>query len=112
MADGRGKTYEEMHELAQGRVWTGRQAEGVGLTDRRGGYLAALGEIRKILELDEDRSLALVEAVAEKRRFPLRVEWNMPEQALPRLLRQPLLMARHFEHDRIFALLPFDIRFR
>jgi protease-4 len=42
VADGRKKSYEEVHAMAQGRVWTGEQALGNGLVDRLGGIPEAI----------------------------------------------------------------------
>ncbi|MBR4129104.1 MAG: S49 family peptidase, partial [Bacteroidaceae bacterium] len=36
VADGRGMTKEAVNEIAQGRVWTGQQALGIGLVDELG----------------------------------------------------------------------------
>lgn len=46
-AEGRGRTPEEIHTVAQGRVWTGRQALGKGLVDVLGGLEAALTAARE-----------------------------------------------------------------
>ncbi|KAL7566772.1 hypothetical protein ACA910_019369 [Epithemia clementina (nom. ined.)] len=40
--EGRGLSPETVHELAQGKVWTGRQAKEVGLLDEIGGFERAL----------------------------------------------------------------------
>ncbi len=37
VADGRGMTKEQVHAIAQGRVWTGRKAVEIGLVDKLGG---------------------------------------------------------------------------
>ena len=37
VADGRGMTKEQVHAIAQGRVWTGRKALEIGLVDKLGG---------------------------------------------------------------------------
>ncbi|HHV37330.1 MAG TPA: signal peptide peptidase SppA [Candidatus Cloacimonetes bacterium] len=37
VADGRGMSKDEVHEIAQGRVWTGAQAKDIGLVDALGG---------------------------------------------------------------------------
>lgn len=37
MAEGRGVSYEQLHAVAQGRVWTGQQAHEVALVDHLGG---------------------------------------------------------------------------
>jgi protease-4 len=46
VADGRGKTVDEVHALAQGRVWTGADAHTRGLVDRLGGFEDALEVLR------------------------------------------------------------------
>lgn len=40
--DGRGKTYEQVDDIAQGRVWSGINALELGLCDRQGGLLDAI----------------------------------------------------------------------
>ena len=41
-AEGRGKSFDEIDEIAQGRVWTGKQAKALGLVDELGGLDTAL----------------------------------------------------------------------
>ena len=41
-AAGRGKSFDEIDEIAQGRVWTGKQAKALGLVDELGGLETAL----------------------------------------------------------------------
>ena len=41
-AAGRGKSFDEIDEIAQGRVWTGKQAKALGLVDELGGLDTAL----------------------------------------------------------------------
>ena len=48
-AKSRGKTFEEMDEVAQGRVWTGRQALEQGLVDHVGG-------LRKAIEVAKEKA--------------------------------------------------------
>ena len=47
VAQGRGWTQDKVHELARGRVWTGRQAAANGLADAEGGLTQALDEARR-----------------------------------------------------------------
>jgi protease-4 len=47
VARGRHKTYDEIHALAQGRVWTGENAHARGLVDQLGGFDVALDEVRR-----------------------------------------------------------------
>ncbi len=65
VAEGRGKTYDEIHEIARGRVWSGEQAKANGLIDEIGGFITAV---------DKAKSLAGIEAniVPEFRYFPHR----------------------------------------
>jgi protease-4 len=112
MSEGRGKPKEDIHTVAQGRVWTGRQALENGLVDERGGLVAALSHVRERLGLAEDAPLAILSSPKERRRFPLRVEWRVPESAIPDVLLLPLRLAEYFRSERVLALLPFDIRFR
>jgi protease-4 len=59
VASGRSKKSAEIHEIAQGRVWTGTDAHRLGLIDEIGGLDAALAEARKLAGLAND---TLVEA--------------------------------------------------
>ncbi|MEW6380696.1 MAG: signal peptide peptidase SppA [bacterium] len=50
----RNKKYEELDEVAQGRVWTGRQARQVGLVDGIGGYHEVIQAVKKKIGLGKD----------------------------------------------------------
>jgi protease-4 len=60
VAESRHRTYAQVHEVAKGRVWTGEQALGHGLVDELGGLDAALGALRKRLQLEPEAPLTLV----------------------------------------------------
>jgi protease-4 len=47
VARSRKRTYEEIHNVAQGRVWLGDQAKSAGLVDALGGFDAALALARE-----------------------------------------------------------------
>lgn len=111
MAEGRGKEPEAIHAVAQGRVWTGRQALGNGLVDRHGGLLSALATIRALLGLGPAAPLALISAPAEARGLPVKLAWRVPEGLVPDSVMTPLRLAEYFTHERTLALLPFEIRF-
>ncbi len=53
VADGRGKSKEEIHAIAQGRVWTGAQALENGLVDEIGDLERAIAVAAESAELDE-----------------------------------------------------------
>jgi protease-4 len=57
VADGRHKTRDEIHAIAQGRVWTGEKARQLGLVDAIGGLDAALAEARTLGKVDAATAL-------------------------------------------------------
>ena len=57
VADGRGKTYDEIHEIAQGRVWTGKAALENGLVDEIGGLDAALAHVTTLAGMESPGEL-------------------------------------------------------
>jgi protease-4 len=54
VADGREMSVEAVHEVAQGRVWTGEQAHARGLVDELGGLRQALAYARQQAGLPEE----------------------------------------------------------
>ena len=60
VADGRSMTRDEVHAIAQGRVWTGRQAMDLGLVDETGGLRTALALAKEEAGIDPDREVTLV----------------------------------------------------
>jgi protease IV len=117
MAKARGLSYEELHDRAQGRVYTGRQAQGVGLVDELGGLFDALGSLRTRLGLSESARLQLV--VPESRREPASLSLhallggfvgrNLEHLEVPAA---GALLLDGLARERILALLPFHLRFR
>ncbi len=54
VAQGRGKTRDEVDSIAQGRVWAGVDAKRVGLVDHLGGFEDAVGAAAALAKLDKD----------------------------------------------------------
>ncbi|TNE87400.1 MAG: signal peptide peptidase SppA [Deltaproteobacteria bacterium] len=52
-AEGRGMTYDEVHAVAQGRVWTGEQAVERGLVDEIGGLDDAVAKAAELAKIDD-----------------------------------------------------------
>ncbi len=50
---GRKMSQDDVHEIAQGRVWLGKDANGVGLVDRFGGLQESIRIAREMAKLDE-----------------------------------------------------------
>lgn len=59
VATARKRTPEQIHEIAQGRVWTGRQAKANGLVDELGGIDKALEVLKAKGKLDKDLPVVL-----------------------------------------------------
>ena len=66
VATGRDLEISRVDAVAQGRVWTGRQAFEIGLVDEIGGLHTALDRVRKSLHLEPDDDLELVIRPAPK----------------------------------------------
>lgn len=56
VATGRNKTREQVHEIAQGRVWPGKKAKEIGLVDDIGGLDRALAAAAKLAGLEKYRT--------------------------------------------------------
>jgi len=73
-AKGRGKTYDEIHAVAQGRVWTGEDALRLGLIDELGGLTTAIRRALVLAHLDPESRVQLV-VLPEPKSFMDRF-WN------------------------------------
>lgn len=84
VARGRGMSVDDVHAIAEGRVWTGLQAKDLGLVDELGGFTRALELAREEIGLASDQPVNI-------RRFPKpRAPWEM---ALD-FIREPLTAIR------------------
>lgn len=61
VSEGRDKPVEDVDQVAQGRVWTGRQAKDVGLVDKLGGLADAIKRARELAEIPDGRPVTLLE---------------------------------------------------
>ena len=61
VADGRGKTYDQIQELAQGRIWTGVDAKQNGLVDEIGGLDVAMRIARERAGISHDEEVTVLE---------------------------------------------------
>jgi len=106
-AEGRGMTQEEIHEVARGRIWSGRDALELGLIDEVGGFLTAINRVRTLLELDEDASINIKQYPPKKTLIeqlmdsgPSSSERAATVQAFKTTVAplQPLLQTLHYIH--------------
>lgn len=66
VAQRRGMAFEDVDGLAQGRVWSGRQAQAHGLIDEVGGLRRAVALAKELAEIPEDEQVTLVHLPAKK----------------------------------------------
>jgi protease-4 len=59
VAEGRSMTRDQVNRIAQGRIWTGRRANSLGLVDDFGGPLEALLEVRRRAGIAPTESILL-----------------------------------------------------
>ena len=69
VAEGRNLPPQEVAELAQGRVWSGKSALRLGLVDDLGGLNAAIDKAAELAELDDDWRLQEYPEPSEWQRF-------------------------------------------
>lgn len=94
VANARKKTRDQIHELAEGRVWSGTAAHGVGLVDGLGGMSEALSRAKEAaptVRFAEDPVYVHAKGTLERPDAPKKDEGES-EQAL--ILRELLLLAR------------------
>jgi protease-4 len=60
VAQGRGKTFDEIHAIAQGRIWLGEDALKLGLVDELGGLTTAIRSALELAKLDPQTRVRLV----------------------------------------------------
>ena len=114
-ASGRGKTYDEIHAVAQGRVWTGAEALKVGLVDQLGGLEVAVSLAKERAKIGKDQEVALVVMPERKSFFESvleRQEDGAVTRLLPRDIRGSLALARVLGEGVPVARLPFELTFR
>jgi protease-4 len=104
-----------VHEVAQGRVWTGREALDRGLVDRLGGLDVALAMAKERAGIGKDQEVRLVVLPERKgllEQFLERQEEGVEARLLPRDFGSLLRWAEVLGEGRPVARLPFDLRIR
>lgn len=108
VAQGRGMTEDEVERIARGRVWTGAQAQEIGLVDQLGGFQTALAAAKELAQLDPDRDYTVVQITPPRqevlpRPFPPNDEngWIAVLEVMQRISR-----------ERVWAMAPWQVRVR
>lgn len=130
-AAGRQTTFDEIDAVAQGRVWTGKQAKELGLVDELGGLDTALAIAKKEVGITDKDKVDIIVLPEQKTFFEQIMESMLDEEmgisetlSLQSIQRHPLfpmlkLQWHHiitwltlFENERIVTALPYDIKIR
>lgn len=113
-AKGRRKQPDEVHAVAQGRVWTGAEAKRIGLVDHLGGLDVALAVAKERAKIAKDQDVKLVELPERKGLFETLLERQEEgvETVLPRDLRAMLRLGALLRDGQPLARLPFDLTIR
>jgi len=119
VAISRGMPAPQVEEVAQGRVWSGRQASQVGLVDQLGGLQDAINLAREQAGLKDEAKVELL-VFPEAMTIQDLLEKILTGQAavtggiardvqalLPRVIRENLPMLTLFDAPRPLALMPF-----
>ena len=119
VAESRQMSPEQVEALAQGRVWTGRQAKEIGLVDELGGFAAAVALAKQRADLPADAEVELIEYLPRRGVFELLLEGfarvgqgRLPAVA-PELVRALAPLAHPaglFRRGEALALMPFPGR--
>ena len=80
-AAGRGKSFDEIDEIAQGRVWTGKQAKVLGLVDALGGLDTALSIAKEQAGFSADDKVNLIVLPEQKPFFEQLMERMIEDAA-------------------------------
>jgi len=107
VANGRQLSRDAVAAVAEGRVWTGRQACARGLVDRLGGIEQALDEAKTLARIGPRQLVAVERYPKPKRRWKLSLNLNPPQSRLTGLLPWVRFPVR----ERVWAILPFHYRF-
>ena len=124
-AEGRDKSYAEIDAIAQGRVWTGKQAKELGLVDELGGLEKALAIAKEQGGFNVESEPQLI-VLPKPRTFFERMLENMIEvpgakMSLPAYLPFPAMQAQWhyisvmlnlFKNEQVITILPYDIVIR
>jgi len=95
VSENRGMTRDQVHELAQGRVWTGKDAKDNGLVDILGGYQDALKVAASMAGIDNFNVVTypvektFIERLASRSQS-VAMTWLHPQTELERLARKVL----------------------
>lgn len=122
-AQGRNKTEAEIHELAQGRIWTGKQAKEIGLVDELGGLDSALAIAKKQIGLETADEIDIIILPKPKTFFETLIEDMEMDMQVPMVPHLPLPVSIEktlpsfywlylFTNESAATIMPFELVIR
>jgi protease-4 len=107
VAGGRALARERVAEVAEGRVWSGRQARQLGLVDRLGGLEDAFAEAKSLAGIAAHHHARVERYPRPGRWWKAAWQWVSPQSRVGAV--GPWLS--FVTTERIWAVLPFRVRF-
>jgi len=119
-AKGRKKTEEEIEKVAQGKIWTGKQAKELGLVDELGGLETAFSIARQKANIPKNTKVETIILPKRKSLFEYLMGDLDAFQLVPGLFvpkefvsnTRDIELIQLFHSEKIVAILPFRIRIR
>ena len=102
-------SYDDVHAVAQGRVWTGRQAKDRGLVDILGGLDLALAVAKEKAGLHEEAEVEIVTYPKGRPFWDLRSGTSLASTTDLRSVVEQLKASRLFEENPMLMLMPYRI---
>jgi protease IV len=114
VAEKRGMTFDEARLLADGRLWTGRQAKENGLIDELGGMTEAIALAKELADIPADEQVTVVHYPEEKDFIEQLISGEggiqaLARQAVYRLLRKDLQETYRLATSPMYLAEPIDI---
>ena len=111
VAAARGLSDEATAAVAEGRVWTGRQALERGLVDELGGVEEAFAAAKRAAGISPDEPVMVERFPKPRRLWKVSVDLNLPHQGVLAELLPIVPSLRFLLRERVWAVLPFQLRF-
>jgi protease-4 len=108
VSEGRGLAPEAVEEIARGRVWTGEQAQEIGLVDELGDFQTALAAAKELAGLDPERYYTVIQITPSGQEMLPR-PFPTGDQSYWTVLRG---MLQDLAREHVWAMAPWQVHVR
>lgn len=113
VARARNLTKEEVHKIAKGRVWTGRQAKQIGLIDALGGLEKAKEIMKELANLQNE--IKLVEFTGQEFQLPINFEFktSLFSNLIPaemKMIYDYTKKMENYKNEKVLMLMPYEFK--